>query len=113
MIKTRPALFRWPHFEPQVIVCAVRWYLRFSLSYRDVEELLVERGLTADHTTIWRWVQRYAPELEQEMPPQTETDQRLLEGGRNGYLPGRKLAVPVSRRRFQRRYDRLLVLCGA
>jgi transposase-like protein len=63
MIKTRPALFKWRHFEPEIIVCAVRWYLRFSLSYRDVEELLLERGLPADHTTIWRWVQRYAPEL--------------------------------------------------
>ena len=63
MIKTRPALFKWRHFEPEIIVCAVRWYLRFSLSYRDVEELLLERGLSADHTTIWRWVQRYAPEL--------------------------------------------------
>src|SRR6267142_4569917 len=63
MIKTRPALFKWRHFEPEIIICAVRWYLRFSLSYRDVEELLLERGLPADHTTIWRWVQRYAPEL--------------------------------------------------
>src|SRR5262249_5157077 len=44
-------------------MCAVRWYLRCSLSYRDGEELLTERGLSADHTTIWRWVQRYAPEL--------------------------------------------------
>src|SRR5947208_938985 len=63
MIKPRPALFKWRHFEPEIIVCAVRWYLRFSLSYRDVEELLVERGLPADHTTIWRRVQCYAPEL--------------------------------------------------
>src|ERR1700736_3421080 len=63
MPKPRPALFKWRHFEPEIIVCAVRWYLRFSLSYRDVEELLMERGLPADHTTIWRWVQRYAPEL--------------------------------------------------
>jgi len=39
-------------------------YLRFSLSYRDVEELLAERGLHADHVTVWRWVQRYAPELQ-------------------------------------------------
>jgi transposase-like protein len=74
MIKPRPALFKWRHFEPEIIVCAVRWYLRFSLSYRDVEELLAERGLCADHTTIWRWVQRYAPETEQEMPARTETD---------------------------------------
>src|SRR5712692_1153682 len=65
MPKPRPALFKWRHFEPEIIVCAVRWYLRFSLSYRDVEELLMERGLSADHTTIWRWVQRYAPELNQ------------------------------------------------
>jgi|SRR5579872_269845 len=63
MIKPRPALFKWRHFEPEIIVCAVRWYLPFSLSYRDVEELLMERSLRADHTTIWRWVQRYAPEL--------------------------------------------------
>ena len=56
-------MFKWRHFEPAVITCAVGWYLRFSLSYRDVEELLTERGLPADHTTIWRWVQRYAPEL--------------------------------------------------
>jgi transposase, IS6 family len=43
---------------------AVGWYLRFSLSYRHVEELLVERGLDTDHVTVWRWVQRYALELE-------------------------------------------------
>jgi transposase-like protein len=44
-----------------------RWYLRYSLSFRDVEELLAERGLEADHTTIWRWVQRYGPELDQRL----------------------------------------------
>jgi transposase-like protein len=63
MCQPRPPLFKWRHFEPVIITCAVGWYLRFSLSYRDVEELLTERGLPADHTTIWRWVQRYAPEL--------------------------------------------------
>src|SRR5271166_2311825 len=55
-------LFKWRQFEPEVILLAVGWYLRFSLSYRDVEELLAERGLHADHVTVWRWVQRYAPE---------------------------------------------------
>ena len=50
-------------FPPEVIVVAVRWYLRFSLSYRDVEELLAERGITVDHVTIYRWVQRFTPEL--------------------------------------------------
>ena len=63
MRKSRPPLFKWRHFEPAVITCAVGWYLRFSLSFRNVEELLTERGLPADHTTIWRWVQCYAPEL--------------------------------------------------
>jgi transposase-like protein len=57
-------LFKWRQFEPEVILLAVGWYLRFSLSYRDVEELLTERGLHADHVTVWRWVQRYAPELQ-------------------------------------------------
>ena len=47
--------------------CAVRWYLRYSLSLRNVEELLEERGLEADHTTVWRWVQRYGPELEKRL----------------------------------------------
>src|SRR5271166_2293615 len=57
-------LFKWRQFEPEVILLAVGWYLRFSLSCREVEELLAERGLLVDHVTIWRWVQRYAPELE-------------------------------------------------
>ena len=63
----RPAIFkgRQPEPEPELILCAVRWYLRSSLSFRDVEELLSERGLEADHTTIWRWVQRYGPEREE------------------------------------------------
>jgi len=61
--RQRPLVFKWRHFEPQIILCAVRWYLRFSLSYRDVQELLAERGVSVDHSTIWRWVQRFAPEL--------------------------------------------------
>ena len=42
---------------------AVRWYLRYGLSYRDVEELLAERGIVVDHITVYRWVQRFTPEL--------------------------------------------------
>jgi transposase, IS6 family len=60
-------LFKWRQFEPEVILLAVGWYLRFSLSNRDVEELLAERGLHADQVTIWRWVQRYAPEMERRL----------------------------------------------
>jgi transposase-like protein len=50
-------------FPPDVIVVAVRWYLRFGLSYRDVEELLAERGVEVDHVTIYRWVLRFTPLL--------------------------------------------------
>jgi hypothetical protein len=50
-------------FPPDVIVLAVRWYLRFGLSYRDVEELLAERGIDVDHVTVHRWVRRFAPLL--------------------------------------------------
>jgi transposase, IS6 family len=60
-------LFKWRQFEPEVILLAVGWCLRFSLSYRDVEELLAERGLLVDHVTVWRWVQRYAPEMERRL----------------------------------------------
>jgi transposase, IS6 family len=46
-----------------VIAVAVRWYLRYGLSHRDVEELLAERGVSVDHVTIYRWVQRFTPEF--------------------------------------------------
>jgi transposase, IS6 family len=51
-------------FAGEVILWAVRWYCRYGISYRELEEMLTERGITVDHTTLYRWVQRYAPELE-------------------------------------------------
>ena len=48
-------------FPPEVITLAVRWYLRFGLSYRDVEELLAARGIEVDHVTVYRWVRRFTP----------------------------------------------------
>ena len=60
----RPAIFKWRQTAPELILCAVRWYLRYSLSLRDVEELLEERGLQADHTTVWRWVQGVGAQIE-------------------------------------------------
>ena len=56
-------------FPPDVIVLAVRWYLRFALSYRDVEELLTERGVEVDHVTIYRWVLRFTPLLAEAARP--------------------------------------------
>jgi IS6 family transposase len=61
--------FKWRHFEAEIILVCVRWYLRYALSYRDLEELMQERGLSVDHTTIYRWVQHYAPELEKRCRP--------------------------------------------
>jgi transposase-like protein len=66
----RPALFKGRHFEAEIIVLCVRWYLRFSLSFRNLEEMMVERHLSVDHVTIWRWVQRYAPELHRRCRPE-------------------------------------------
>src|SRR5262245_45185566 len=56
-------------YESEIILLCVRWYLRYALSYRDLEEMMNERGLAVDHTTIYRWVQAYAPELEKRIRP--------------------------------------------
>jgi transposase-like protein len=55
--------FKWHHYAPDVILLCVRWYCRCQLSYRDIEEMMRERGLDVDHSTVFRWVQRYAPEI--------------------------------------------------
>jgi transposase-like protein len=65
--------FKWRHFQAEIILLCVRWYLRYALSYRDLEEMMAERGLAVDHTTIFRWVQRYAPELEKRCRPHLKT----------------------------------------
>src|SRR6202023_3424972 len=77
---TRPVIFKWRQTAPELILCAVRWYLRYSLSLREVEELFAERGLAADHTTIWRWVQRYGPELEQRLRRQLKPTNKSWRG---------------------------------
>jgi transposase-like protein len=57
-------LFEGRHFDREIIVLCVRWYLRFKLSFRDLVEMMAERGLSMAHTTIMRWVHHYAPEFE-------------------------------------------------
>jgi len=81
-VKHKSAPFKWRHYAPDVILLCVRWYCRYALSYRDVEEMMRERGLEVDHVTIFRWVQRYAPEINKRMRPHlkmTSTSYRVDE----------------------------------
>jgi transposase-like protein len=100
-------------FPADVVVVAVRWYLRYGLSYRDVEELLAERGVDVDHVTIYRWVQRFTPLLIEAARPcrHAEGDRWFVDetyvkvGGRWRYVyravdqHGQVIDVYVSRRR--------------
>ena len=57
--------FKWRHFQGEIILLNVRWYLRYPLSYRNLAEMMVERGLSIDHSTIYRWVIAYSTEINQ------------------------------------------------
>lgn len=63
-LQSMDELFKGRHFEREIIVLCVRWYLRYKLSLRDLVEMMAERGLELAHTTILRWVQRFVPEFE-------------------------------------------------
>jgi hypothetical protein len=112
VLRSAFAGFRFP---PDVIVVAVRWYLRFGLSYRDVEELLAERGIEVDHVTVYRWVQRFTPLLAEAARPcrhgvgdRWQVDETLYEGHRPVALPlscdrpvrpgHRRVRLPTARR---------------
>ena len=59
--------FKWRHFRGDLILGCVRWYCKYGISYRELEEMMMERGMKVDHTTIYRWVQHYAPEMEKRL----------------------------------------------
>ena len=56
-------VFKWRHFQPVITLQCVSWYLKYGISYRDLEERMEERVVSVDHTTIYRWVMKYAHEL--------------------------------------------------
>ncbi len=58
--------FKWKHYEGKIILLNVRWYLKYPLSYRNLEEMMAERGIQVDHTTM-RWVHQYSPEIEKKI----------------------------------------------
>src|SRR4051812_44574418 len=62
--------FKGRHFHPEVILWAVRWYCRYPLAFRQVEEMLGERGVSLDHSTVARWVKAYGPEIERRLRKQ-------------------------------------------
>ncbi len=68
-MRNRKNPFKGRQFTAEVILWAVRWYLQFPISYRDLELMLRDRGVSVDHTTIYRWIQAYAPELEKRLRP--------------------------------------------
>lgn len=55
--------FHRRHFQGEIILWAVRWYCKYGISYRELQEMLAERGVNVNYTTIYRWVQRYVPEI--------------------------------------------------
>ncbi|MBZ5753406.1 IS6 family transposase [Metabacillus rhizolycopersici] len=60
-------LFKWKHYQPDIILLTVRWYLQYNLSFRNLVEMMEERGLSMAHTTIMRWVHQYSPELDKRL----------------------------------------------
>jgi transposase-like protein len=58
--------FKGSHFEKEIILWGVRWYVAYPLSYRQLEEMMAERGVSVDHSTLNRWVLKYVPEIEKQ-----------------------------------------------
>ena len=107
MRRGRPTLFKRRHFEAEIIVLCVRWYLRFGLSFRNLEEMMAERNLSVDHVTIWRWVQRYAPETKPPLPPGTAEYKPVVASRRDVLQGGGQVDLFISGGGFHRGNDRL------
>jgi IS6 family transposase len=99
--------FKGFRFPPEIIVLAVRWYLQYGLSYRDLEELLAERGIEVDHVTVFRWLQCFTPALADAARPCRHAvgdrwfvDETYVKvaGTVALRLPGRRFAWPDHRR---------------
>ena len=83
------------HFTADVILWAVRWYLQFPISYRDLERMLADRGVSVDHTTVSRWTQRYAPEIDKRMWPHLQMT-RFVASGRDLHQSERSVDISLS-----------------
>ena len=90
--------FKWRQFEPGLILLCVRWYLRYAVSYRDLEEMMRERGLCVDHTTIYRWVQPLCAGDRQAVPAISETHHGFVSNRRDVRACRRGLALSLPGR---------------
>ncbi|GKS69776.1 hypothetical protein W03_17800 [Nitrosomonas sp. PY1] len=59
--------FKWRNYQDGIILGCVRWYCKYEISYRELEEMMLERGFEVDHPTIYRWVRHYAPEIKKRL----------------------------------------------
>ncbi len=59
--------FKWRHYRGEIILGCVHWYCKYGISYHDLKEMMQERGVQVDHTTLYRWVQHYAPKMEKRL----------------------------------------------
>ncbi|MFL0405458.1 IS6 family transposase [Bacillus cereus] len=73
-------LFKWKHYQPELILLTVRWYLRYNLSFRNLVEMMEERGVLIAHTTIMRWVHQYGPQLEEKLRHHLKSTNDSLKG---------------------------------
>lgn len=76
MVTSTP--FKWRHFQAHIILLCVRWYLRYPLNYRDLEEMMLERGLHVDHTTIYRSRAALRTRIGEALPTSSQSDKRLV-----------------------------------
>ena len=103
---SRSALFRGRHFRDEIIVLCLRWYLRYPLSYRNLEEMMAERGLKLDHSTIARWVLQYAPVLNERIRAEMRRPNCSWRVDET-YLRVANLDLFISGRRLGREHHRL------
>lgn len=98
-LQSMDELFKGRHFEREIMVLCVRWYLRFKLSLRDLVEMMAERGLGLAHTTIMRWVQRFVPDFDQALESVRSQGRSVMARRRNLREDPRHLDLPVPGRR--------------
>jgi putative transposase len=90
--------FKDHRFEQDIILTCGRWYLAYPFSYRNLEEMMTERGVTIDHANIYRWIRKFTPKLEGSIPENKQAPGRHeLEDGRDVHQNQREMEILVSR----------------